>query len=110
MSQVFLDTSAVIDRSFRNTNARQQIQNLLPAGSECISSRYVLFELARGFLRNLILLHNRAIRLTKFSDLMAYAGNSRRHAHRLGTILGAFQDYFGEGLSRGAFTAMSPGG
>ena len=106
MSQVFLGTSAVIDRSFRDANARQQIHNLLPVGGECISSCYVLFELARGFLRNLILLHNRAVRLTKFSDLVAYAGHSRRHAHRLGTILGAFQDYFSEGLSRGAFAGM----
>ena len=105
MSQVFLDTSALIDRSFRDANARKRVDNLLPAGSARVSSRYVLFELARGFLRNLILLHNKAVQLTKFSDLMSYAALSRRHAHRLGTILGAFEDYFREGISRGVFAA-----
>src|SRR5690349_1778320 len=82
---------------------REKVQAILPNQFQLVSSRYVVFELARGFLRNLILLHNKSTQVKKFSELQSYAQAVYRKPHLLGTVLGAFKDFFEEGLKRGAF-------
>ena len=55
----------------------------------------MVFELARGFFRNLLLLYNKSIEYDRFSDLSAFAGRLQRYKpYYAGTIIGAFESHF----------------
>lgn len=93
-TDVWLDTTALVDLEFRSAALRQHILSLFPQGSTRRTSRYVLFELARGVLRHLIRLHNKAAEARTLADLIQYIGNcnvgSRRAAS---TMFNAYQDF-----------------
>jgi hypothetical protein len=103
VNAVFFETSVLVDYFFRSAEIRDKVKAALPTQFQLVSSRYIVFELARGFLRNLVLLHNKSTQVKRFSELQAYAQAVYRKQHLLGTVLGAFKDFFEEGLKRGAF-------
>ena len=94
VDEVFFETSALIDFLFWDKATRAKIAGLFSPKARKVTSRFVIFEVCRGFLRNLILLHNRSLQMKHFDELMLYAGHSQLAHHRLGTILGAFQAFF----------------
>ena len=94
MPAIFFETSALIEHSFWNAEIRKKIATLAEPYDEICTSRYVLFELARGFLGNLILLHNKTFQLERFSEVVAYSANIRLKGHYQGTVLGALANYF----------------
>src|SRR5437879_2034707 len=99
----FLETSALIDLAFKDSQTRAKVRTQCP--SVKITSQYVLFELCRGYLRNLILLYNKAGGLSRLSQLFEYINRVRRKAYLAATITETFQRYFAEGLNRGVINA-----
>ena len=95
MNDVFLDSSIVIGLIFRHAGERAVCQAALPRDGTVYCSRYVIFEVARGFLRRLIALHNFSFEYQSFASLhqAAYSGQ-RRFTYDMPTWLGAFTDYF----------------
>lgn len=96
MAEVFLDSSVVIGLLFRHAGERAACQKVLPPLAKPVCSRYVAFEVARGFLRSLIALHNLSFEYTTFSALhqAAHSGQQRFKPYRMASWLGAFDDYF----------------
>lgn len=96
MSKVFLDSSVLIGLTFRHAAERRKCEAAIPATATRVVSRYVLFEVARGFLRSLIELHNISFEFSAFSELhqAAHSGQLRFKPYRMQTWLGAFDDYF----------------
>jgi len=91
MPQAFLETSALIELIFGNRDIRKKVEDCILGRAEVISSRYVIYELAKGFLRYLILLHNKSQALTKFSELIEYSQAIRYRPHFQGTVLGSIK-------------------
>ena len=62
----------------------------------CVLTGTLIFEVARGFLRSLIALHNYSLEFQSFADLhqAAHSGQQRFKPHSMHTWLGAFDDYF----------------
>lgn len=96
MADAFLDSSVVIGLLFRHGGEAAACRAALPAGSMPVCSRYVIFEVARGFLRSLITLHNASFEYRSFSELhqAAHSGQRRFRLYAMHTWLGAFDDYF----------------
>ncbi len=96
MADVFLDSSVLIGLVFRHAGERAACRAALPPGGKAFSSRYVIFEIARGFLRSLIALHNYSFEFNSFADLhqAAHSGQQRFRLYAMHTWLGAFDDYF----------------
>ena len=95
MPDAFLDSSVLIGLHFRHAGERAACKHCLPQGAGQVSSRYVIFEIARGFLRSLILLHNASFEYARFSDLhmAAYSGQRRFRHYEMHTWLGAMTDF-----------------
>jgi hypothetical protein len=96
VADIFLETTAIIELAFWDRKSAAKTIAALPAGAIKTTSNYVIYEVARGFLRNLILLHNKSLHVNGFSELQVYAGNNRFAQHRLGTIIGAFAAFFSD--------------
>jgi len=96
MPDAFLDSSVVIGLLFRNAGERAACLKAIPEDAARVGSRYVQFEIARGFLRSLILLHNASFEYPSFSALhqAAHSGQRRFKPYEMQTWLGAFDDYF----------------
>lgn len=93
-NDVFLDTSALIDLCFRSPALRDHVLESLGREARLHSSRYVIFELARGYLKHLLVLHNKASDLDAFSNLVQYMKNRGIGGQYAGpTMLGAYQDF-----------------
>ncbi|MEO8428687.1 MAG: hypothetical protein ABI651_16430, partial [Verrucomicrobiota bacterium] len=95
MAEAFLDSSILIGLVFRHAGERASCRAVLPVDKAAVCSRYVIFEVARGFLRSLIALHNYSFEFTSFADLhlAAYSGQLRFKPYKMYTWLGAFTDY-----------------
>ena len=93
MTRVFLDTSALIELTFWDAEKRRSIRARFPPASQECTSTYVVFEVARGFLRNLILLHNQSYVVSRFSDIITFGGVVWRKHHYSGTISSALADF-----------------
>jgi hypothetical protein len=95
MADAFLDSSVLIGLVFRHAGERAACHDALPTGGAAVCSRYVLFEVARGFLRSLIALHNASFEFDSFASLhqAAHSGQQRFKPYRMHTWLGAFDDY-----------------
>lgn len=95
MADAFLDSSVLIGLCFRHAGERAACLAALPAGGGLVCSRYVVFEVARGYLRSLIALYNYSLEFRSFSDLhqAAHSGQRRFQPYRMHTWLGAFDDY-----------------
>jgi predicted nucleic acid-binding protein len=97
MAKAFLDSSVLIGLVFRHAGERAACAKVLPEdGGVC--SRYVIFEVARGFLRSMILLYNKSFEFDRFSDLhqFAYSQENRWKPYRMATWLGAMTDFHAE--------------
>lgn len=96
MTDAFLDSSVLIGLVFRHAGERAACRAALPADGKAFCSRYVVFEVARGFLRSLIALHNHSFEFNSFADLhqAAHSGQQRFKPYAMHTWLGAFNDYF----------------
>lgn len=98
MTSAFLDTTAVVNLAFLANDQQKKVKLVADNYSSLIVSNYVLFELSRGFLRNLLLLQRKLLQLHRFSDAMAYGANCRMKPYLAGTILNTliafFQDRF----------------
>ena len=96
MAERFLDSSIVIGLHFRHAGERASCASAIPDDAEQLTSRYVIFEIARGFLRSLLLLHNASFEYPTFAELhqAAHSGQLRFQPYRMQTWLGAFDDYF----------------
>jgi len=95
MPDAFIETSVAIGLVFRHAGERAACASAIPTNAVRISSRYVQFEVARGFLRSLITLHNLSFEYSVFSDLhqAAHSGQNRFKHYRMHTWLGAFVDF-----------------
>lgn len=95
MPEVFLDSSVLIGLVFRHAGERAACRASFPADPILVCSRYVLFEVARGFLRSLITLHNLSFEFRSYADLhlAAYSGQRRFRPYQMNTWLGAFTDF-----------------
>lgn len=96
MSEVFLETSAVADCFFKAKKERETAFRVIPHGDTIMTSHYVIFELCRGYLRYLILLHNKTTLFTTFSDLCRYGHAVRLRAYFQGAIWESFTKFFSE--------------
>ena len=94
MSDVFLETTALIELAFGDQATVEKIDSLIPVGMRRISSQYVVYEMHRGFLRYMILTYNKTFQLERFSQLVAYVGNLRHAPGHMGAAIGSFQRYF----------------
>jgi hypothetical protein len=93
MPDVFLESSVVIGLLFRHAGERAACEQAIPAGAVRACSRYVQYEVARGFLMTLRALHDISFEYDSFADLhqAAYSGQ-RRFRYEMPTWLGAFSD------------------
>lgn len=92
--ECFLETTAMVDLEFRSRKLRNHLLATLPTGATFRTSAYVTFELARGFLAHLIILHNKATELSTMSELIIYVKNRGAYARYAGqTMLGAYTDF-----------------
>lgn len=97
MNDALLDSSVVIGLVFRHAGERNACQAALPPGGQSFCSRYVSFEIARGFLRRLIALHNFSFEYQSFADLhQAAHSGQRRFTYDMPTWLGAFVDLYSD--------------
>ncbi len=97
MAKAFLDSSVLIGLVFRHAGEREACADVLPEeGFVC--SRYVIFEVARGFLRSLMHLHNASFEYDRYSDLhqAAYSGQNRFRPYKMSSWLGAMTDFQAE--------------
>lgn len=95
MPSAFLDSSTLIELTFRHREIRKKVSAALPSDLNRSTSRYVVFEVARGYLGHLILLHNKALAVQSLSELHEYlhSGAQIFKRYRSGTMLGAFDDF-----------------
>ena len=95
MLDAYIDSSVLIGLHFRHAGERAACEESLPLGGGRVSSRYVVFEIARGFLRHLIELHNLSYEYARFSDLHLAAHSGRRifKKYEMHTWLGAIDDF-----------------
>jgi hypothetical protein len=61
-----------------------------------ITSQYVVYEVCRGYLSYLRLLHNKTFQLNAFSELFEYAGKLYYKPSYVGAVLGNMRKYFDE--------------
>ncbi|GEM_PF-2024324 len=96
VGDAFLDSSVLIGLVFRHAGERAACRAALPSDGKVLCSRYVIFEIARGFLRSLIALHNYTFEFNSFANLhqAAHSGQQRFKPYAMHTWLGAFDDYF----------------
>ncbi|MBA3962564.1 MAG: hypothetical protein H0X40_11765 [Chthoniobacterales bacterium] len=94
MSDVFLETTAVIGLAFGNHDAKGHINSHIPSGSRRITSQYVIYEVYRGYLRYLRLLHNKTLQLNGFSEIFEYVGRLHYMPSYVGAVLGNMKKYF----------------
>lgn len=92
-AEYFLDSSAAIERFFRARDISRRVP--IPLGAIVKSSVYVLFEVGRGYIQALLLLHNKAREYAKLEDAheFAHGGQQMFRRYRREAMLGAFGDY-----------------
>ncbi|MES2737272.1 MAG: hypothetical protein V4672_13190 [Verrucomicrobiota bacterium] len=95
MPDAFIDSSVLIGLYFRHAGERAACEACLPAGGNRVSSQYIIFEIARGFLRSLLEIHNASFEYKRFSDfhMAAYSGARRFKPYQMATWLGAMTDF-----------------
>jgi hypothetical protein len=95
MPDAFLDSSALIELVFRHSDTRKSVHKAIPSGGRRITSRYVVFEIARGYLLSLLILHNKSLSVKSLGELHEYmhSGQQRFKPYRSNTMLGAYDDF-----------------
>jgi hypothetical protein len=95
MPDAFLESSALIELVFRHREVQRRVENACPLGGRRLTSRYVLFEIARGYLLSLLVLQNKARAVGSLRELHEYmhSGQQRFKTYRRETMLGAYEDF-----------------
>jgi hypothetical protein len=94
MADIFLETTAVVYLVFGDSAKKDLVNGRIPSNCQLITSRYVIYETNRGYLRYLRLLHNKSVQLKRFSELFSYASSLFRMPSYQGAIHGAMERYF----------------
>lgn len=92
--KAWLETSVVISLHFRNAEVAEATRRTLPTDASPVVSRYVLFELARGYLSSLRVLHAETFACQMRHDLrvLVKSGN-RRHTYKGPTWTDVLDDH-----------------
>lgn len=85
----YLDTTAVVNLIFLAAKKQREVVAAAAEFEHILVSNYVVFELAKGPMNNLLILHRKLQQLQNLSDVVAYAARCNRSAYLSGTILGA---------------------
>ena len=96
MPSGFLDSSVLIGLHFRHAGEKAACNACLANVTQRETSRYAIFEIARGFLLSLINLHNKSFEHDTFSSLhqAAHSGQLMYQTYKMQTWMGAFDDFF----------------
>lgn len=87
---LYLETTAVIDASFKTF---PELLAHINSTKKSLSSHYVKMEIKKGFLYNLVLLHNKVVECDSYSQVQQFAANlaSSPRRYYLGTVLDALK-------------------
>jgi hypothetical protein len=91
MAQVILDTTALVDLSFWDREQADRVRGVLPGDAELHASSYAMFELARGFVRYLRLVHAKCRNFERLSDVVGFLGNLHMQPHYAGAVRGSVE-------------------
>lgn len=93
MRFLYLETTAVIDAIFKSF---PEVLSLVKSSEKTLSSHYVKMEIKKGFINNLVLLHNKAIDCDSFAQIQQYISNlaSSPKRYYLGACLDAMRVYW----------------
>lgn len=87
MARAFLDTTAVVNLTFFASRRQQGVHAATAGYQELITSDYVVFELAKGYLAKLLMLQRKLLQLKSLSDVVEYAGLCNQNRYHSGAIL-----------------------
>jgi len=95
MPDAFLESSALIELVFRHREVQRKVESACPLGGRRLTSRYVLFEIARGYLLSLLVLQNKARAVGGLRELRQYmhSGQQLFKTCRRETMLAAYEDF-----------------
>lgn len=87
---LYLETTAVIDASFKSF---PELLDVINSAEKSLSSHYVKMEIKKGFLYNLVLLHNKVVECESYSQVQQFAANlaSSPRRYYLGAVLDALR-------------------
>lgn len=90
---IYLETTAVIDSVFKSN---QQVLTILNESEKSITSQYVKMEIKKGFLNNLVLLHNKMVQCRRWSEVQDFITrlNLSPNKYYSGTILDAMAKFW----------------
>jgi len=94
---VFLESTALIDLVFKDLVTQNRVLAALGKYSHKVTSRYVLYEVCRGYLQNFIQLYNRSIQCHNYADLLAYTRRLYMKPHMLSSVLECYEQFFRAG-------------
>lgn len=87
MAVLFLESTALIDLCFKSQQIQDNVRSHIKNYSELVTSQYVIYEINRGYLRNLVLLYNRSIGLERLDELIDYIKSRGFSSHATSTYL-----------------------
>ena len=90
---LYLETTAVIDASFKSF---PELLARIKSSEKSLSSHYVKMEIKKGFLYNLVLLHNKVIECDSYAEVQQFAANlaSSPRRYYLGAVLDALKVFW----------------
>lgn len=90
---LYLETTAAIDAAFKSF---PELLALIKSSEKSLSSHYVKMEIKKGFLYNLVLLHNKAVECDSFAQIQQFASNlaSSPRRYYLGAVLDALKVFW----------------
>lgn len=90
---LYLETTAAIDATFKSF---PELLALIKASKNSLSSQYAKMEIKKGFLYNLVLLHNKAVECDSIAQVHQFVSNlaSSPRRYYLGAVLDAFNAYW----------------
>lgn len=90
---LYLETTAVIDATFKSF---PELLSLIKSADKSMASHYVKMEIKKGFLYNLVLLHNKTVECSSFAQVQQFAANlaSSPKRYYLGAVLDALRVFW----------------
>lgn len=90
---LYLETTAVIDASFKKF---PELLLIIKSAEKSLSSHYVKMEIKKGFLYNLVLLHNKLFHCNNWTEVQQFVSNlaSSPKRYYLGATLDALKGFF----------------
>lgn len=90
---IYLETTAAIDVAFKSF---PELLSLIKSSKKSLSSHYVKMEIKKGFLYNLVLLHNKIVHCRNWAEVQQFASNLASSSKRyyLGATLDALRVFW----------------